>query len=215
MQTFRRFRLYPRQRAEYHFGSSIAKAMTENDPGKMQADSAGDNKAVNLSERFARSARFTALFSDGMALVEETATYLDENGRREAKTLGRQIAVLYGSESMRLTTRLMQLASWLLLQRAVSNGEMTRQQLLEEKRKIPLESLPASDIGPGWEELPQLFLDLVNRSTALQKRIVILDREIYGGGPGNRGVSRNADNENPVGRQIDLLSTALGARLKT
>jgi regulator of CtrA degradation len=185
--------------------------MTDNDSGKQLGSG---NNAVNLSERFARSARFSALFSDGMALVEETATYLDENGRREAKTLDRQIAMLYGSESMRLTTRLMQLASWLLLQRAVANGEMTRQQLLEEKRKISLDSLPVSEVGQGWEELPPLFRELVSRSAALQKRIVMLDREIYGNGQRIRGNAANSESENPVGRQIDQLSAALGARLK-
>ena len=185
------------------------------DKDKIRSDeSSRIEKTVNLSERFANSDRFRQLFQDGMALVEETATYLDDHGRVEAKALRRQIAMLYGSESMRLTTRLMQLASWLLLQRAVSDGEMTRQQLLDEKKKINLETLPQSRHGPGWDELPSLFVDLVERSVALQKRILILDREIYGANddPSDRG--RN-DTANPVGQQLSLLSTALGARFKS
>ena len=42
---------------------------------------------------------------------------------------------------MRLTTRLMQLASWLLLQRAVNDGEMSDEQARLEKAKVKLNGL--------------------------------------------------------------------------
>ena len=79
-----------------------------------------------------------------MNLVEESATYLDGEGREHAKALSRTGAMLYGSESMRLTTRLMQLASWLLLQRAANEGEMNREQLFEEKKNLGLSPLSLS-----------------------------------------------------------------------
>ena len=65
---------------------------------------------ISLAEKFAFSDKFKKLFRDGMALVEESATYLDGPGRDAAKTLSKSSIVLYGTESMRLTTRLMQLA---------------------------------------------------------------------------------------------------------
>jgi regulator of CtrA degradation len=165
------------------------------------------SEAINLSERFAFSGRFKTLFKDGMALVEESATYLDSRGRVAARSRPRPSALLYGAESMRLTTRLMQLASWLLLQRAASEGEMTREQLLDEKKKVRLETLPKSVHGQGWDMLPTEFVELVARSIALQNRIVTLDREIY-----RESRPMPADlGENPVNQQINLLSTALGA----
>jgi len=164
---------------------------------------------VNLSERFAFSDRFKQLFADGMSLVEESANYLDGPGRQAAKTLARQTALLYGAESMRLTTRLMQLASWLLLQRAANEGEMSREQLVDEKKKVKLETLPKSIHSSGWDALPQAFVTLVARSIALQNRILTLDSEIYG------GRSFPAENgDNPVNQQLNLLSTALGASRK-
>ena len=141
-----------------------------------------------------------------MSLVEECATYLDGEGRRSAKGLPRHSAMLYGSESMRLTTRLMQIASWLLLQRAANEGEMTREQLLEEKKKIKLEAPNNQPDNPGWADLPPNFLDLVSRSVALQNRVMNLDAELYGHKP-----EPEAKSGNPVGQQIDLLSTAFGA----
>ncbi len=41
--------------------------------------------AVSFSERLANSQVFASLFRDGMALVEETATYLAGAGRQESK----------------------------------------------------------------------------------------------------------------------------------
>ena len=72
---------------------------------------------VNFAGRAAASSQFKALYGEGMSLVEETASYLDGSGRAASKVLPRVASVLYAAESMRLTTRLMQMASWLLLDR--------------------------------------------------------------------------------------------------
>src|SRR5688572_31161994 len=100
---------------------------------------------VSFGEKLASSAAFATLFRDGMALVEETASYLDGPGRTESKRLERSAALAYATESMRLTTRLMQLASWLLLHRAVKEGEMSLAQASKEKAKVKLSSVRASD----------------------------------------------------------------------
>src|SRR5471030_2259193 len=101
--------------------------------------------AVSFSERLANSQVFATLFRDGMALVEETASYLDGAGRTESKKLERGAALVYATESMRLTTRLMQLASWLLLHRAVKEGEMTLAQAHKEKSKVKLSASENND----------------------------------------------------------------------
>ena len=82
---------------------------------------------ISFAGHAASSPQFKGLYTEGMSLVEETASYLDGAGRVAAKSLPRMASVLYAAESMRLTTRLMQVASWLLLQRAINNGEMTRE----------------------------------------------------------------------------------------
>ncbi len=104
-----------------------------------------ETSAVSFSERLANSQVFASLFRDGMSLVEETATYLDGAGRQESKKLERSAALVYATESMRLTTRLMQLASWLLLHRAVKEGEMTLAQASKEKSKVRLASCDPGD----------------------------------------------------------------------
>lgn len=165
------------------------------------------SQTINLAEKFAHSEKFKTLFHDGMGLVEESASFLDGKGRDHAKGLPRASAMLYGSESMRLTTRLMQIASWLLLQRAANEGEMTREQLLDEKKKITFSDAVSQTDNPAWNDLPQEFHELVTRSLALQNRVITLDAELYG----LRGSEQPESIANPVEQQIDLLSTAFGA----
>ena len=111
-------------------------------------------KTVKLAERRIFSQSFKPLYNEGMGLVEQAAEYLDGKGRAEAKKLSRLAATLYAAESMRLTTRLMQVASWLLLQRAANSGEMTRDQVASEKTKVRLDTASAHDDAAGWSELP-------------------------------------------------------------
>jgi regulator of CtrA degradation len=161
---------------------------------------------ISFAGRAASSAQFQSLYSEGMALVEETASYLDGPGRASSKMLPRQVSVLYASESMRLTTRLMQMASWLLLQRAVNNGEMTRDQVIAEKKKVRLDAFNIDREAQGWEDLPLSFRDLIERSLRLQSRVALLDREIYR--PSDAPVAH--DNQNSVQAQLSLLQTVFG-----
>lgn len=167
-------------------------------------DERGRN-TISLAGHMANSSSFRTLYAEGMGLVEETASYLDGDGREASKNLARMASILYAAESMRLTTRLMQLASWLLLQRAVNNGEMTRDQVVAEKSKVRIESFDVDTDAPGWDDLPEAFRDLVARSLRLQTRVAMLDREIY-----RPETSPAADNQNSVQAQLSLLHTAFG-----
>ncbi len=137
-----------------------------------------DSALVQFSERLTNSAAFGNLFREGMDLVEETAAYLDGIGRTEAKALDRAVSLTYATESMRLTTRLMQMASWLLLHRAVKEGEMTLTQANREKTKV---KLSAADPGSNdtIEKLPAQLQELIARSMSLQARVRRLDITIH------------------------------------
>jgi regulator of CtrA degradation len=160
-----------------------------------------DSALVQFSERLTNSAAFGNLFREGMDLVEETAAYLDGVGRTEAKALDRAVSLTYATESMRLTTRLMQLASWLLLHRAVKEGEMTLTQANREKTKV---KLSAADPGPAdmIEKLPQQLQDLITRSMSLQSRVRRLDTTIHSPPPERMAIG------NPLVPQLNRLKAA-------
>jgi regulator of CtrA degradation len=162
---------------------------------------ASEAGAVSFSERLASSQLFATLFRDGMALVEETASYLDGSGRQESKRLERNASMVYATESMRLTTRLMQLASWLLLHRAVKEGEMTLAQANKEKSKVRLAACDPGD-ARSIALLPSKLQDLIARSIRLQAEVRRLDATMHAAPPLSIAVG------NPVERQLGLLKAA-------
>ena len=162
----------------------------------------GRKAPISFGRAYAQSDTFRALFKEGMKLVEETADYLDGAGRNAARALPRPASIVYATESMRLTTRLMQLASWLLLHRSVREGDMTADRAREEKRKIRLDNLSTSMGGPGWDDLPSEFRALISRSLHLQKRVERIDAALLD------TPAPDADS-NPVTMQLRQLAAAL------
>jgi len=132
-------------------------------------------------QSFTGSALFSRTFDEGMALVEETARYLDGPGREEQRHLPRKTAMLYAGESMRVTTRLMQAASWLLVQRAVHEGDMDAEDAHSERYRLGSKEIclggPADE---GVETLPNMLQTLLQRSDNLYRRIARLDDVLFG-----------------------------------
>jgi regulator of CtrA degradation len=170
-----------------------------NESGRVQRDADfGGEPPLCFGATFVRSEAFRTLFRDGMALVETSASYLDGDGRTESHRLSRRTALSYASESMRLTTRLMQIASWLLVQRAVAEGEITPAQAAREKERVKLvpqeRGLPDQQFG----ELPEPIRDLIGQSLRLHARIMHLDG-LMNSNPASRVV------RSPVSQQQHLL----------
>lgn len=135
----------------------------------------GDSSLVDFLERFVASRQFQEVFEEGMRLVEETADYLDGPGRAAARKLSRDDAIIYATESMRLTTRLMQMASWLLLQRAAANGEVSEQERQREQESIGLAALAEEPAEETIARLPEELAALAGRAQRLYEQIVRLD----------------------------------------
>ena len=131
------------------------------------------------TQAFTDSVMFDKTFDEGMALVEETARYLDGKGREEARVLPRKAAMLYAGESMRVTTRLMQAASWLLVQRAVRDGDMERADALNERYRLGSREICLGSSAEDVSPLPEELKDLLIRSDSLYRRIARLDEILF------------------------------------
>ena len=158
---------------------------------------------AEVIQDFAKSELFQRTFQEGMDLVEETAAYLDGAGRQASKLLSRSAALAYAAESMRLTTRLMQVASWLLVQRAVREGDMPPDAACEDRYRLAGEEVCRAAAGEGAEGLPRELLALLDRSERLYERVRHLDRRMYLEGP-------SEETPNPVLSQYDRLKNAFG-----
>ncbi len=147
----------------------------------MNRQPADDYPRDVTGKSFTGSALFERTFDEGMSLVEETAKYLDGLGRKESRDLPRKIAMLYAGESMRVTTRLMQAASWLLVQRAVHDGDMPAEDATNERYRLGSKEICLGGGGEGVELLPVKLRDLLARSDNLYRRIARLDDVLFAG----------------------------------
>jgi regulator of CtrA degradation len=172
--------------------------------GRDRQEPARPAVTVSFGERFAASDQFDAIFKEGMGLVERTAAYLDGQGRKEARALRGPVAVLYATESMRLTTRLLELASWLMIRRALKEGEITAAEARAKRERVKLRAPGRPAHIKGYTDLPQMLRTLIEMSFALNDRIYQIDRAIEG------CAAEAAVLENPVGAQVTRLEEAFG-----
>ncbi|MDX2258552.1 MAG: DUF1465 family protein [Hyphomicrobiaceae bacterium] len=168
---------------------------------------------LSFGAHFQASMQFEAVFREGMALVESTARYLDGAGRAEAKALPPKIGALYATESMRLTTRLLDIASWLLIRRALKAGEISAEEAARKRQRVKLKAIGRASHAGDMAALPEGLRDLIDASYAMHDRIVTLDSAMTSGTarlPAGEvsacGAAARA--ANPVARQIDMLKSA-------
>jgi regulator of CtrA degradation len=159
---------------------------------------------LSFRDRFAGSKQFVQLYREGMDLVEETADYLDRAGRLESKQLTPPASLAYTSESIKLTTRLTQLASWLLVRRAIATGEITEAEAHLHRHRVVLTPQTAT-LSEGFSGLPETFRHLISESHRLYGRILRLDRLM------SEGYTAQGENGSPVLPQLERIRHAFPA----
>jgi regulator of CtrA degradation len=153
---------------------------------------------LSFRDKYIASQHFAELYREGMDLVEETAEYLDRAGRLESKRLAPQASIAYTSESIKLTTRLTQLASWLLVRRAIAMGEITASEAHTHRHKVTLAA--QSSVRAGcFDELPETFRKLIGESHRLYGRVLRLDPLL------SEGYTALAEGASPISPQIERI----------
>ena len=92
----------------------------------------------------------------------------------------------------------MQIASWLLVQRAVKEGDMTATAACDARYRLADRKIEAQPTHP---ELPIALIEYVVRAEKLYDRVLHLDRRMYLDAPEEEAV-------NPVQSQLDRLTAA-------
>ena len=114
------------------------------------------------------------------------------------KRLAPQVSIAYTSESIKLTTRLTQLASWLLVRRAIAVGEITAAEAHTHRHKVTLNAQSGARTE-CFEDLPEAFKQLIGESHRLYGRILRLDPLLC------EGYSAMADGASPISPQIERI----------
>lgn len=128
-------------------------------------------------------AYFDSTFEEALDLAREARNFIVYQDGAETAKLDPGVRLVISCESMRVTTRVGQIIAWLLVQKAVHAGELTRAQAAERPyrlagQKVCEVSDPVADV-----KLPPRLSDLLQRSHALYARVARLDALLGSSGP--------------------------------
>jgi regulator of CtrA degradation len=121
-----------------------------------------------------------ALYVEAMVLADEARSYFDSAARDDRLALAPIDRVAFSCESLKVTTRLMHIIAWLLTQRAVAAGELTRAQAGESDRRLGTAPKTEEALLP---RLPEPAAELIRASEELYERVDRLDQGSFGDGP--------------------------------
>ena len=113
-----------------------------------------------------------SLYVEAMVLADEARAYFDHGGREDSVALPPPVRIGFAVESLKVTTRLMQVIAWLMTQRAVAAGELSRSEALGDERRLG--EAPDSDEAL-LPQLPEAALALIRSSRELYERIRRID----------------------------------------
>ena len=126
-----------------------------------------DENKAQLTPRLVDS-----LYTEAMLLADEARAYFDRHGREERESLDTLLRVGFSCESLKVTTRLMHVVAWLLTQRAVEAGEISRAHARKPARRLG--DAPESD-SVLLDRLPPAAQSLIEASRDLYARVQRLD----------------------------------------
>lgn len=162
-----------------------------------------ENVTISFVERLVDRRRIATLYAEAMELIDDSAGYLDGIGRKEARRLKSPVSMAYTTESMRLTARLMQLSSWLLIAKGVVAGATSMQQARVQRARISLEVISRPSHVPHFSDLPECLQDLVWQSLDLRDRVAVIDHLLFADPEPNK-----RPKVNPVDAQLKGLELA-------
>jgi regulator of CtrA degradation len=125
--------------------------------------------------RAVETAFFGKTYGEAMTLLVEARNYLAFLEPADRANLTPMERLRLCCETMRLTARLTQIMAWLLAQRAVHAGELTRDEALADPRPLAALDICMGDGEGDANGLPPRLVRLLDRSHHLYVRVARLD----------------------------------------
>lgn len=114
-------------------------------------------------------------YEEALKLAREARDYLTFQESKDRAQLDTRAQLVASCESMRLTARLTQVIAWLMVQRAVQAGELSRAQATESQYRLSGREVCAEDGRLESLPLPPRLEELLDRSHTLYQRVERLD----------------------------------------
>ena len=113
-----------------------------------------------------------SLYSEALLLADETRAYFDEGGAADRASLIPAERVLFACESLKASTRLMQVIGWLLMRKAEAAGEVPVIDPSDPRRRLD-ESPPVDADALAW--FPARARQLMLAGIDLHQRLARID----------------------------------------
>ena len=126
----------------------------------------------------AEMALFTRTYDETLDLIVEARNYMVH-----ARPVGRRARISnenlrFSCEALRVTSRLTQVMAWLMLQRAVQDGEISAREACDERHRLSGQSVCLDESGQEDSDIPAGLRSLLNRSLSLYQRISRLEEMV-------------------------------------
>jgi len=122
---------------------------------------------------------FNGTYDETMALLVEARNYIAYHDAMEHRQqLPPHVRLQISYESMRVTSRLTQVMAWLLAQKAVHAGEITREEAAGDEWCLSGGEICTDPSGPDNTHLPSGLRSLLERSHNLYMRVSRLDEMV-------------------------------------
>lgn len=121
---------------------------------------------------------FGGTYDEALALMVEARNYVRYVEQRERRHFEAIQGLRVSCEAMRVTSRLTQVMAWLLMQRAVHEGEVDLVEALAEANRLSGTDVCLDQSHDGDECLPKGLKSLLARSLSLYQRVARLERQM-------------------------------------
>lgn len=125
-------------------------------------------------------AYFRRTYDETMDLMVEARNYMAYVERRERERAPAATGLRMSCEAMRVTSRLTQVMAWLMMQRAVHEGELGLEQALAEDNRLSGADVCLDDRFSSDASLPNGLRSLLDRSFKLYQRVARLEEQMIG-----------------------------------
>lgn len=134
-----------------------------------------------MANELAKTAFFGRTFEEALGLVIEARDYVAGRLAFDRETVGIADQLVCDCETLRLTSRLAHIMAWLLIQRAIHEGEIPATEAQSEINRLGGHSVCLVDDATVVARLPKRLQALMARSHGLYVRVVRLDEMVCRG----------------------------------
>ena len=133
---------------------------------------ADDNRSV---------AFFDSTFEEALSLAQEVRDFLTSGQNRAGneETVA-ELRLVASCETLRMTARVTQVIAWLIVQRAVLAGELSRAEASESRYRLGGQAICEPGSEAELAGLPQRLVVLSERTAQLYERVARLDAMVNG-----------------------------------